>query len=181
MSLFRNEHAVWGVRRKVPKALGEAVATVLGNGKKRQSWLQRSLKTKDKRQAQRLAPPVLMEFDRILANAEALNAERPLRTTLDRQEIQRIADFFYANELAADEESRREGDTEAMFQNVSKPLIEAGVKFTTPYKIGPVPEFGLSDREMDKINQSIETVLPAARNSLAKGDTSMMRWEIVNS
>jgi hypothetical protein len=73
MSLFRNEHGVWGVRKKVPKKLEDAVATVLGNGKKRQSWLQRSLRTKDRREAQRLAPPVLMEFDRVLANAETLN------------------------------------------------------------------------------------------------------------
>jgi hypothetical protein len=31
------------------------------------------------------------------------------------------------------------------------------VHFDTPYSIGPLPEFGLSDREMDKFNQSIET------------------------
>jgi hypothetical protein len=42
MSLFQNEHSVWCVRKKVPKALEQAVATVLGNGKKRQPWLQRS-------------------------------------------------------------------------------------------------------------------------------------------
>ena len=85
----------------------------LGNGKKRQPWLQRSLRTKDKHEAKRLAPPVLMEFDSVLADAEALTAERPLRTTLDRREIERIADFFYAHELAADEETRREGGSEA--------------------------------------------------------------------
>ena len=93
MSLFQNEHSVWCVRKKVPEALEQAVATVLGNGKKRQPWLQRSLRTKDKQEAKRLAPPVLMEFDRILADAEASTAERPLRTTLDRREIERIADY----------------------------------------------------------------------------------------
>jgi hypothetical protein len=76
MSLFQNEHGVWCVRKKVPKGLEEAAATVLGNGKKRQPWLQRSLRTKDKQEAKRLAPPVLMEFDRILASAEASAAER---------------------------------------------------------------------------------------------------------
>jgi integrase len=178
MSLFQNEHSVWCVRKKVPKALEQAVATVLGNGKKRQPWLQRSLRTKDKREAKRLAPPVLMEFDRILADAEASTAERPLRTTLDRREINRIADFFYAHELAADEEERREGGSEALFQSVAKQLSDAGVHFDTPYSIGSVPEFGLSDREMDKINQSIEIVLPAAQQWLARGDISKMRWEI---
>jgi integrase len=178
MSLFQNEHGVWCVRRKVPKRLEEAAATVLGNGKKRQPWLQRSLRTKDKQEAKRLAPPVLMEFDRILANAEASAAERPLRTTLDRREIERIADFFYAHQLAADEEERREGGSEALFQSVAKQLSDDGVHFDTPYSIGAVPEFGLSDREMDKTSQSIETVLPAAQQWLARGDISRMRWEI---
>ena len=178
MSLFQNQHGVWCVRKKVPKALEQAVATVLGNGKKRQPWLQRSLRTKDKQEAKRLAPPILMELDRVLADAEASTAERPLRTTLDRREIERIADFFYAYQLASDEEERREGGSEALFQSVANQLSEAGVHFDTPYSIGSVPEFGLSDREMDKINQSIETVLPAAQAWLARGDISRMRWEI---
>src|SRR6476469_4412310 len=112
MSLYQNEHGVWCVRKKVPKRLEQTTAAVLGNGKKRQSWLKRSLKTKDKREAKRLALPVLMEFDRVLADAETFSAERPLRTNLDRREIKRIADFFYANELSADEETRREGGNE---------------------------------------------------------------------
>jgi integrase len=119
-----------------------------------------------------------MEFDRILANAEVSAAERPLRTTLDRREIERIADFFYSHELAADEERRREGGSEALFQSLAKQLSDAGVHFETPYSIGSVPEFGLSDREMVKVNQSIETVLPAAQQWLARGDISRMRWEI---
>jgi hypothetical protein len=155
MSLVQNEHSVWCVRKKVPKTLEQAVATVLSNGKKRQPWLQRSLRTKDKAEAKRLAPPVLIEFDRILADAEALLADRPLRTALDRREIKRIADFFYANEFAADEETRREGGSEALFQDIAKQLTEAGVAFKTPYTIGAVPEFGLSDREMDKTNHGV--------------------------
>jgi hypothetical protein len=178
MSSFQNEHGVWCVRKKVPKKLEQAVAVVIGNGKKRQPWLQRSLKTKDKQEAKRLAPPVLMEFDRIFADAEALLAERPLRTTLDRREIERIADFFYANELVADEEERREGGSEALFQNISKQLTEAGVAFKTPYSVGALPKFGLSLREMDKIKQSIEIVLPTAQAALARGDISVMQWEI---
>jgi integrase len=178
MSLFENQHGVWCVRKKVPKGLEQAAATVLGNGKKRQPWLQRSLRTKDKQQAKRLAPPVLMEFDRVLADAEALTAERPLRMALDSREIERIADFFYAHELAADEEKRREGGSEALFQSVAKQLSDARVKFDSPYSIGAVPEFGLSDREMHKINQSLETILPAAQQWLARGDISRMRWEI---
>jgi hypothetical protein len=144
----------------------------------RRQALQRSLKTKDRREAKRLAPPILMEFDRILAEAEALTAERPLRTSLDRREIERIADFFYAHELAADEEHRRLGGSEALFQDVARQLEEAGIDHNSPYAIGPVPEFGLSAREMDKINQEIDICLGGAQQALATGNISSFTWEI---
>jgi hypothetical protein len=122
----------------------------------RVAFLQGSLRTKDKREARRLAPPVLMEFDWVLAEAEALLMERPLRSELDPREIERIASFFYVSELAADEEGRREGGSEASFQGVARQLDEAGIEYQTPYPIGSVPKFGLSDREMAKIDQSLE-------------------------
>src|SRR5262249_61834723 len=113
-----------------------------------------------------LAPPILMEFDRIIAEAEALAAERPLRTSLDRREIERIAEFFYAHELAADEERRLHGDSEAGFQEIARQLDEAGIKYHTPYQIGAVPEFGLSAREKDKIHQKIGISLAGAQQAL---------------
>src|SRR6516164_181958 len=119
-----------------------------------------------------------MEVDRVLAEAEALLVEAPVRSTLDRREIERIAAFFYANELAADDEYRREGGSEALFQDIARQLSDAGVEVKTPYSIGAPPPFGLSDREMHKKNESIESVLPAAQQALARGDISMMRWEV---
>ncbi len=104
MSVIRKEHVVYHVRKKVPRKLEGTAAQAMGLTKPRVAWLQRSLRTKDHREAKRLAPPVLMEFDRILAQAAALLAETPLRTSLDRREIERIADYFYASQLAGDEE-----------------------------------------------------------------------------
>ena len=101
MSVIQNEHGVFVVRKKVPKKLEEAAAVVTGASKPRVAFLQRSLRTKDQREAQRLAPPVLMEFQRVLAEVEALLLERPLRSELDPREIERIASFFYVSELAA--------------------------------------------------------------------------------
>ena len=161
MSVIQNEHGVFVVRKKVPKKLEEAAAVVTAASKPRVAFLQRSLRTKDKREAGRLAPPVLMEFERVLAEAEALLMERPLRSELDPREIERIASFFYVSELAADEEGRREGGSEASFQDVARQLDEAGIEYQTPYALGSVPKFGLSDREMAKIDQSLEMVLPA--------------------
>ena len=90
MGLIKNEHGVWQVRKKVPKRLEAATATVLGNGKRRVSWLKETLRTKDKKDATITAKPVMMKFDRILADAEALLAERPLRNELPDAEIKRI-------------------------------------------------------------------------------------------
>jgi hypothetical protein len=64
---------------------------------------QESLGTKDKREANLRAKPVLMEFDRILARAEALLSQTPLRSTLSRVEVERMAETHYAALLAEDD------------------------------------------------------------------------------
>jgi hypothetical protein len=92
----KNKHGVYYVRVRVPKGLEEAAAQHLGNGKPRQVFLKRTLGTKDLREANIRAKPVLMEFDRIIAQAESVAAERPLRTSLQKHEIEQIADYFYA-------------------------------------------------------------------------------------
>jgi hypothetical protein len=102
MGLIKNEHGVWCVRRKVPKRLEAAVARVQDASKARQPWLKRSLRTKDEKRARVLAKPVMMEFDRIVAKAEALLVQHPVRTQLTEAEIKRIADYFYADQLGAE-------------------------------------------------------------------------------
>jgi hypothetical protein len=109
MGLIKNEHGVWHVRKKVPKALEAVTATVVGASKPRVSWLKETLRTKDQKEAKVRAKPVMMKFDRVLAQAEALLVEHPLRTSLSEKEIRQIADYFYAHELGADEELREEG------------------------------------------------------------------------
>jgi hypothetical protein len=59
MGLIKNEHGVYHVRRKVPKALEAATATVMGVPKERVSWLKETLKTKDEKRAKVLAKPVV--------------------------------------------------------------------------------------------------------------------------
>jgi hypothetical protein len=107
MGLIKNEHGVFHVRRRVPKALRGAVARL--KGVESVSWLKQSLRTKDEKRAKVLAKPVMMEFDRTLAQAEALLVEHPVRTELTEAEIKQIADYFYAHQLGADEELREEG------------------------------------------------------------------------
>jgi hypothetical protein len=87
MNVSKDRHGTYYAIKQVPKHLRKAVARVRNNGKARQTWLKRSLRTKDVEQANRTAKPVLIEFDRILAQAEALQAEQPLRSELSAREI----------------------------------------------------------------------------------------------
>ena len=78
------------VRKKVPPKLEEAVSRVLETSRPRVAWLKRSLRTKDPREANIKAKPVLMEFDRILASAATYLRQRPLVTQLSEIEIERL-------------------------------------------------------------------------------------------
>jgi hypothetical protein len=121
------------------------------------------------------AKPVLMEFDRTLAAAEALVAERPLRDTLAQAEIDRMAELHYANLLAGDDEERREGTgSEPVFQSVARQLTDAGIELDTPFHVGSVPEFGLSDREIYKRGEDLNFTLVMAEAALARGDVSFV-------
>jgi integrase len=178
LGLIQNEHGVWCVRRKVPKHLEEAVATVRGASKARQPWLKRSLRTKDEKRAKVLAKPVMIEFDRVLAQAEALLIEHPVRTSLAEAEIKHISDYLYALQLRDDEELRAEGiGDDPLYESIHKQLSEAGVEFESPFSIEKVGS-GLSDRMMHKIDEGTSIVLPALKEALARGNVEFIRYEL---
>ena len=177
-SVSKNRHGVYYVRKKVPKRLEQPTAEFLDNGKSRQVFLKRTLDTKDLREANIRAKPVLIEFDRILAQAEALTVQRPVRTTLEKREIDQIANYFFAHQLAIDDEDRREGGSEQLFQSIDQQLSASGIEYKTEYQVGGPPKFGLSDREMQKRAGTMDWTLQPARQALARGDYSSLRWEI---
>ncbi|WP_407193471.1 tyrosine-type recombinase/integrase [Bradyrhizobium sp. STM 3566] len=90
-----------------------AVARELNNGKAVQKHLKRSLGTKDLREANIRAKPVLAEFDRIIARATARLKESgaPLakRTSLSETEVTRMAEYLYADTLTRDAQFRATG------------------------------------------------------------------------
>jgi integrase len=179
MGIIKNQHGVYHLRKKVPKKLEEAVALATGAPKPRVAWLKKTLDTKDHRTAKVRAAPLLMEFDRILAQAEALSAKLPLRTSLSDKEIERIAEYHYASVLAGDEEMRRDGTgSEAGFQSIARQLTDAGVEFHTPFHVGSVPEYGLSEREMQKYSADIDVYIALTQHALARGDISTIREDI---
>ncbi len=179
MGLIKNEYGVYHVRRKVPKALEVATARAMGVPKERVSWLKETLGTKDEKQAKVLAKPVMMKFDRILAQAEALLVEHPMRTELTEAEIKRIADYFYAHELGGDEALREDGvGSDPIFASVHRQLVDAGIEFETPFEVAEATGSGLSARMMHKIEEDASSVLSAAKGALARGNVNFIRYEL---
>jgi integrase len=179
MGILKNNHGVYYVRKKVPRGLEEAVARVTGASRSSISWLKQSLRTKDARQANVLAKPVLIEFDRILEQATKRLEAMPLRTDLSEQEIARLASYYFASLLEEDEESRFDDlGEEEMFQRNTRELAEAGEVAYSPYASSVKPAFGLSERQLARKEESVVLVLPAARQALAKGDVSFVQDDL---
>jgi uncharacterized protein DUF6538 len=174
----RFEDGVYYVRKKVPEKLEHLVPSVLGVSRPRLAWLKRSLRTKDQREANIRAKPILVEFDRVLARAAALLQDVPRVADLSDVVIERMADYFYAWMLEENEEVRREGTgSEELFQEIAEQLRQAG--FSTPFPInGARPTFGLSDREMLKLRGDADGLFPVAKEELARGDISFVREEL---
>jgi integrase len=178
MGVIKNRHGVYCARRKVPPELAGAVARLTGSARERQSWLQRSLRTKDFREANIRAKPVLIEFDQILEKAKALTGPRQLRTELSDSEIKRISEFFYARCLEDDDTFRAEDDSEQVYQSVYEQLEQAGQFVSPGFPKAPVPKFGMSDRQMSKRAETLAFVTEAAREALARNDIGFMAEEV---
>ena len=90
MGIIKDRHGTYHAQQKVPERLQAAVARVLDQGKERQSYLKKSLGTKDIKAANILAKSVLAGFDRVFGKAEQLLAVRPMRESLSATEIKRL-------------------------------------------------------------------------------------------
>ncbi len=179
MGLIKDRHGTYYAQRRVPDRLQEAVARVLNSEKPKQVFLKKSLGTKAVKAANVAATHVLADFDRTLASAEALLKARPSVSSLTEAQIRRIAESYYASVLGSDEEERQEGTgSEPIFQSIAQQLTAAGVDFNTPFKVGEIPEAGLSDREVLKREHALSEDLPDAMAALAKGDTTHVRLDV---
>lgn len=167
MNLIKNRHGVYHAQRRVPDQLQEAVAAILDEAratpsvKARQAWLKKSLRTKDLREANILAKPVLAEFDRIIAKAEARVSDAPLRTTLTAAEIDRMVAFHYASSLDSHDQSVKAAPDEERAFRSDMPDEEW---------VEGVPEFGLSGGQMLDARETLAEEVPQAEAALARGD-----------
>lgn len=173
-------NGVFYARKKVPPRLQKAVAIVTNAKTPRVSWLKRSLGTREQRVANIIGKTVLTEFDRILTRAEAQLAPIPVRDHLTKPEIDRIADYYYAERLVEDDEIRLHGTgSEPVFQTVAKQLAEARIEATPGYNTAlPAPEYGLSPREMLKYAKLSIRCSPW-RSSHSPGGTFLL-WTKMN-
>lgn len=179
MGVVKNQHGVYVVRKKVPAGHEEAVARVLADDRLRVSWLQRSLGTKDLRQANTAALPILMEFDAILAKAAALLSPIPKRDDLSEREIGAMADYYYATMLSEDEEVRESGTgSDAVYRDVARQLAALGIQATTMRKLEPPATYGMTERELEQQRDAVATVLPEARAALAKGNIAFVEKDL---
>jgi hypothetical protein len=179
MGVIKDRHGTYHAQQKVPERLQAAVARVLDQGKERQSYLKKSLGTKDLKAANILAKPVLAGFDHVFGKAEQLLAARPMRESLSATEIKRLAEIYYASKLDTDETVRREGTgSEPLFQSIAAQLTAAGVNFKTPFAIGAIPEAGLSEREVYKRAEHLSWELSVTSDGLARGNTAIIREEL---
>jgi hypothetical protein len=171
MGVTKNEHGVYHARRKVPKHLRKAVAQVLGRNSDEQAWLKRSLGTKDLKKANVLAKPVLMSFDAIFAQAEALRETKPVRTSLTQIEIGRMGEYHFATLLSRHDLAVRLGpENELDFrQEVADQQIDW---------VEPVQKHGLSGGQMLDFADFLSTYLPEAEAALARGNTAHVQHYI---
>ena len=127
--LIQHPSGTYYAQRKVPERLQAAVPLVLKNGRDRQAYLKRSLGTSVLRQANISIKPVLIEFDRIIREAEALEKTKPpVRATLSAPEIHRMAEYVYGRALQWDERIRVGGRDELrrMLASVHKQAVAEG-------------------------------------------------------
>jgi hypothetical protein len=116
----------------------------------------------------------LASFQKTPEEAEALLAERPVRTSLAQSEIDRIADFHFASRLAGDEEFTREGgnDDEGL-RSIAEELDEAGIDYFMPIPLDAQrPAYGLSNRDVAKRDADLAFMMPIMREALSRGNVS---------
>jgi hypothetical protein len=110
--LIQHPSGVFYAQRKVPDRLQVSAARVTMSTRPRLVFLKRSLGTRDRKQANISIKPVLIDFDRIIREAEALEKSKPpTRSTLTAAEISRMAEYVYAK-LLQDDEGIRVGGRE---------------------------------------------------------------------
>jgi hypothetical protein len=184
MGLIKDRHGTYYAQKRVPDRLQAAVARVLKSARPRQVFLKRSLGTKVLKEANSRAKPVLMGFDRTLADAEALlktpKETKPLRVSLNDAEIKRMAEYAYASELASDERLRY-GRDEAKRAEAEHIRLEGRPFGPWYYPYETLPAHGLSPAQLADHREQLAEDLKHSREALALGNISRVQDHIAEA
>jgi hypothetical protein len=182
MGVIKDRHGTYCARKAVPEkppGLQAAVARVLDNGKGVQKHLKRSLGTKDLREANIRAKPVLAQFDQIISKAKAFIAANSSptikRTSLNDTEIKRMSEYVYANALMWDERFRFGGLDELKRMEVEYLRLEGGPPepWRTPYE--QWPRYGVPRSVHEENHAELLDTLNETRQGAALGDISVVQ------
>jgi hypothetical protein len=185
--LIKHASGIYYAQRKVPERLQSAVPQVLKNGRKRQVYLKRSLGTKDRRQANITIKPVLIDFDRTIRDAEALeNSKPPTRTSLSTAEISRMAEYVYAEALQWDERFRI-GGRDQLLRDMVTLRKEAVAEGRDPdeiipfYRYDDLPEFGQSRAQLAVSHEHLTDDLRDMREALAMSNIAAVEHHVAEA
>jgi hypothetical protein len=187
MGVVKDRHGTYYARKTVPEkpaGLRAAVALEYGYGKPAQATLKRSLGTKDVREANVRAKPVLAEFDRIIARAKArlatTDAPAIKRTTLGDTEIKRMAEFVYANALAWDERFRFGGREQRKRWEAEIIRLE-GTADPPLIPHDQWPQFGVPRQVYEENAAALVDDLRMFRKAAAMGDISAVQDHVLEA
>jgi integrase len=181
MGLIKDRHGTYCAQQKVPTRLQTAVAQVLGNGKRRQVYLKKSLGTKDLKAANVRAKPVLAGFDRVIRDATAIasQAEAPSmpRSSLNAAEIARMSETLYGK-LLADDEAFRFGGRAFIADGVEWMQRNEDAEFNLPYPLESVRQHGWQPEQLARQKEHMVHELATMQEALALGDITAVQDDV---
>jgi integrase len=177
MGVMKDRHGTYYARLKVPVRLQAAVARVLDKGKKRQTFLKKSLGTKDLKAANVRAKLVLAGFDQTISKATAVSeradAVPAQRKELNSAEIARMAEALYGK-LLADDEAFRFGGRAFVAEGVEWIRRNEKPDFELPYPIESVREYGWRPEQLAQQKEHLVEDLAWMQEALALGDITVV-------
>jgi len=162
---------VYYFRRAVPDELRSIVGKTM---------IQQSLGTKDVAAAKRQVPSLALQTEREFVAAKEKRAAPP-RTELSDSEISLLAADYLHMRLAEDEAQRVQGSKEDddLYKALKRQVEAMGMVDISGFSNDEATaEIGLSDRAYQKKAETLEFVLPALKEGLARGDTSLVADDV---
>jgi integrase len=161
---------VYYFRRAVP----DDVRRVIGK-----TMVKKSLGTRDVAAAKRKVPPLALQTEQEFLAAKA-RRDTPPRTELSDGKISVLADDYLRVRLAEDDAHRIEGSKEDddLYKAINRQVMEAVGRPGRWSDDEATAEIGLSDRAYQKQRETIEFVLPALKQKLARGDTRIVAFDV---